>query len=485
MTFFNWSKTAASNASADATVNWAEGMSAGAVNDSARAMMAATAKYRDDTSGALTTGGTSTAYTLTTNQVFTSLALMDKAKIVIVPHTDSGASPTLAVDGLTAKQIRISTGVNVPTGFMKSGTPYALTYFATAGEFIVMGAAAVADDFSVIDDLTVGGDAAITGIVTVGGTLGVTGASTLAAVSATTGAFSGVVTQSSTSHGVLPIGTTAQRPGSPAVGHYRFNTTLGNIEFHDGSAWNQPSIAQPIAGGFRNLVIANNATTPNTQIDLSADAVTVETSGGIAYRLSSLSVTINAATTGANALDTGAITTDTWYYVYAIYNPATQTSAGLVSTSSTAPTLPSGYTAKARLGAFLTDASSHFYRIKQVGVYASYIITAGTNTASGPLMASGGVGSVTTPTWVAVSVSAFVPPTAARIIARSYAASGYNIVAPNNAYGAYNSILNNPPVNHSGVSGRSFDFMLESTNIYWASQHANNSILCSGWVDNI
>ena len=62
------------------------------------------------------------------------LLLNNDAKL---PHTDSGASPTLAVDGLTAKQIRISTGVNVPTGFMKSGTPYALTYFATAGEFIV------------------------------------------------------------------------------------------------------------------------------------------------------------------------------------------------------------------------------------------------------------------------------------------------------------------------------------------------------------
>ena len=35
----------------------------------------------------------------------------------------------------------------------------------------------------------------------------------------------------------LPKGTTSQRPGSPAAGYLRFNTTNGNVETYTGSAW--------------------------------------------------------------------------------------------------------------------------------------------------------------------------------------------------------------------------------------------------------
>lgn len=42
---------------------------------------------------------------------------------------------------------------------------------------------------------------------------------------------------SATDYFALPAGTTAQRPGSPAAGYTRFNTTIGQIESYDGSAW--------------------------------------------------------------------------------------------------------------------------------------------------------------------------------------------------------------------------------------------------------
>ena len=35
----------------------------------------------------------------------------------------------------------------------------------------------------------------------------------------------------------LPSGTTAQRPGSPAAGQIRFNTTTSRTEVYDGTAW--------------------------------------------------------------------------------------------------------------------------------------------------------------------------------------------------------------------------------------------------------
>jgi hypothetical protein len=141
MSLYKWSKTASNNATADSTINWAEGQTPSSVNDSARAMMAATAKYRDDVAGALTTGGTATAYTLTTNQTFGSLANLGGARLTFVPHTTSGANPTLAVDGLAAKPINFSTGVAVPSGYLKQGTPYSVTYSNTNNEFVIHGAA--------------------------------------------------------------------------------------------------------------------------------------------------------------------------------------------------------------------------------------------------------------------------------------------------------------------------------------------------------
>ena len=35
----------------------------------------------------------------------------------------------------------------------------------------------------------------------------------------------------------VPAGTTAQRPASPTLGMWRFNTTLGYLEVYNGSSW--------------------------------------------------------------------------------------------------------------------------------------------------------------------------------------------------------------------------------------------------------
>src|SRR5438552_699528 len=134
MSFWKWSQTAASNATADGSINFAEGQAPSSVNDSCRAMMAAAAKFRDDTAG-VTTAGTATAYTLTSNQSFDTLAHMNGAKLTIIPHTTSGASPTLNVDGLGAKAIVSSTGVAIATGGLVSGTPYTVTYVNGSTEF--------------------------------------------------------------------------------------------------------------------------------------------------------------------------------------------------------------------------------------------------------------------------------------------------------------------------------------------------------------
>jgi hypothetical protein len=45
------------------------------------------------------------------------------------------------------------------------------------------------------------------------------------------------VTMNSTGAIVVPVGTTAQRPGSPAVGMIRYNTTIPQLECYINSAW--------------------------------------------------------------------------------------------------------------------------------------------------------------------------------------------------------------------------------------------------------
>jgi microcystin-dependent protein len=123
-----WSRTAASNATADAQVNWAEGMAPSAVNDSARAMMASAAGFRDDIAGAIATGGSSTAYTVTSYQVFNSLANMSGQMIAFTPHTTNGATVTLNVDGLGAKPLRSAPSVELLAGTLIQGTPYTALY---------------------------------------------------------------------------------------------------------------------------------------------------------------------------------------------------------------------------------------------------------------------------------------------------------------------------------------------------------------------
>jgi hypothetical protein len=131
-----WSTTANSNATADDTINWAEGQAPSTVNNSARALMAAVAEYRRDISGMLVTGGTSTAYTLTTNEVLT---LADGVTVVCRMSATSGAAPTLNVDGTGAVAIQSVQGTAVATGALLSGGIYKFTYYASSAAWIVNG----------------------------------------------------------------------------------------------------------------------------------------------------------------------------------------------------------------------------------------------------------------------------------------------------------------------------------------------------------
>jgi microcystin-dependent protein len=139
---YPWSRTASSNATADTTVNWAEGQAPSTVNDSARAMMASVAKYRDDIAGAIATGGTSTAYTVDSYQVFDSLSSLNGQVIAFTPHATNGATVTLNVDSLGAKPLRSAPSVELQSGTLIQGTPYAALYNNSDQVFYLFGVGA-------------------------------------------------------------------------------------------------------------------------------------------------------------------------------------------------------------------------------------------------------------------------------------------------------------------------------------------------------
>lgn len=248
--------------------------------------------------------------------------------------------------------------------------------------------------------------------------------------------------------------------------------------------------ASSIPGLRSNLVIS--ATGVDASIAVSFNYATLSNSSGVMYLAASGSLSINTATVGANGLDTGSLAGGTWYSVWAIFNGTTV--SGLISLSATSPTLPSGYTYKARIGWIRTDGTANRYPLgfMQKGSATQYKVAAGSNVANLPIMASGLAGNTITPTWAAISVSDFVPPTASAIfisMALSAGGTAQIMAAPNNAYGAYFSLTNPPPVafSQSGAYATIIEqakFVLESTNIYWACS-ASGAIACLGWEDNL
>lgn len=137
MTMNKWSRTANSNATADNTVNLPEGQAPSSLNDAARAMMAAVAKYRDDRAGMIASAGTSTAYTATSYQGYAALA--DGLTITLRMDETNGAAPTLNVDSLGAKAIQGVSGTAIGTGKLLAGGVYTFVYSTSAVAWIVHG----------------------------------------------------------------------------------------------------------------------------------------------------------------------------------------------------------------------------------------------------------------------------------------------------------------------------------------------------------
>lgn len=149
----------------------------------------------------------------------------------------------------------------------------------------------------------------------------------------------------------------------------------------------------------RNLAVRTHVTTPLSQLTVTADEVVLKTSGGLPYLASSVNVSPAITASGANGLDTGAEGASTWYYVWVIAKQD-GTIAGLLSTSATNPTMPTGYLYKVLVSAVYNSSGSNFVAYRQFGNKVWY--------EARQLALNNG----NSTTEVAVSVSTLIPPIA-------------------------------------------------------------------------
>lgn len=430
-------------------------------------------------------GGTANAIELTTSP---TCAPVEGMTIVFIPGSDSTSTVTVDLNGNGAVALQYNAAA-LSGGEVQAGLPARITHDGTVWQLENSARLADLNALAKTDGNIIVGD----------------GTNWTAESGATARTSLGLGTGDSPQFTGIELGhatdTTLTRSsaGNMAIeGNLVYRAGGTDIPVADGgtgastasAARTNLGVAQALAQ-VNALVVTNNSGTPNTSIDIDADdAIIVDTSGN-AIRTGAVNLTVACAGTGANGLDTGSLANNTWYYFYIIYNPTTETVAGLASTSATSPTLPSGYTFSYRVGAIRTGGSATFIRIKQVGNRAQYVVVTSSTTPNVPQMTTGASGDPSVPTWTAVATGNYVPPTAVRIQGfAGFAASGTNlIVAPNNDYGAQGSTSNPPPISlawaNNGIMFFPFDWVLESTNVYYASSGAGGLMACTGWTDAV
>ncbi len=140
---------------------------------------------------------------------------------------------------------------------------------------------------------------------------------------------------------------------------------------------------------FNGLGISNDATTPNTLLDIAAGSC-LDSTGTFQLTLPVAAV-VNIANVGLNGLDTGTIAASTMYAVYLVSDPVTQQASGcMISLNLTTPLLPFGYSAYAKIGYVTIDGASHILKgywsdndaARRVFTYDAYQATAVTAGAS-------------------------------------------------------------------------------------------------------
>lgn len=267
-----------------------------------------------------------------------------------------------------------------------------------------------------------------------------------------------------------------------SVGGYAVSTFGQGLIDDADAATARATLEIPALRLLPKQITISNGTDASYDIDFTAGTFDFDDQSGQAT-LSAITKQIDAAWaegTNAGGLDTGTVAADTFYYLFAIYNPTTQTSDALFSASKTSPTLPSGYTKKKYVGTVYTNGGASIWGFYQAGnmfFYTGNQIIAYAGDGSGPTS----------------KTSIFVPgcpPNAVALIqvlllmANNTSSQGIYIWTPqsNITNFSYRLINNNP----NGRASLNFLIKTDSSSqidYYWDSTHGTRYLECHGFID--
>lgn len=263
------------------------------------------------------------------------------------------------------------------------------------------------------------------------------------------------------------------------------NATLSTQAINKGQADSlYASISSILKRGYIDgLTISVTASSSTFTV---AAGVAADSTNAVLMTLSSsLAKTTAAWSVGAaaGALDTGTIAANTWYTVYEIYRSDTGVVDILISLSASAPTMPTNYTNKRRIGSIETDVSSNWRLFLQTGddfywlsPYADFV-SAGSTTASlltvsvAPGVKVKGYFSIAVDGGAVGAQNVYLSDPALTDLAPSYTASPGATIAWN---GASTQSISSQATCYTNTSGQIRHRELNTNNVY---------IVTLGWND--
>lgn len=173
---------------------------------------------------------------------------------------------------------------------------------------------------------------------------------------------------------ILPLFLIAFMIASPVFAAWDKTKPAGNSNASDIDTLvvaNNTALESLSAGiyGTKNLIVTRPTA---ATIRVRADSIILQESSDLSVAVTSLDVTCTISVSGANGLDSGVEAISTWYYVRPIRKSSDGTTGCLLSTSSTAPTMPAGYDQSTLVSAARNDASSNFISFYQYGNHYRY-----------------------------------------------------------------------------------------------------------------
>jgi len=192
----------------------------------------------------------------------------------------SGASGLALTAAGTAGQILVSGGTSSPTWVATSSISAGSSTLATTATNIAGGSAGqlvIQADTNLSTFITAGASgtflrSAGAGYAPTWATADVTVGTTVISLGGSSTSLAGmnIIAATGTSHWTLPVGTTAQRPASPAVGMIRYNSSQTAFEGYAAGAWSSLGGVKSV-DGFTYILAETSPTAGNGDLDFYAE----------------------------------------------------------------------------------------------------------------------------------------------------------------------------------------------------------------------